>query len=589
MSPHAETHGRAPALPDDAAREAAARACDEGFAALEAGDPVIAELHADRALREVPDYFDALILLIQCRRLRNARGPEYEMLLRRILGQRPHPHAMLELAEILLTRRDRAECEHHARNAVALAPRNPQAHRIVGLIFLETMRAAAAEHHFRRIIELAGERPRAAAHLADSLKLQGRLDEAEDWFRKSVGLAPGDAEIWIKRCRLAEVRGDLPHAWALLEEAVGAGGETTRTRITRAALLGREGKPAEAEAELTRDIEGAENPDPGALLERGRHREALNRFDGAWADFTEAKRHYREQGFVYDEQTARAAVQSLKQIFTRQRVALWPRAEKPDRDPRPLFVLGYPRSGTTLTEQILAGHPAIRAGDELPFLQFTAQVSQRWIGSRFEYPFCLGELCAGDQRFLPNQLRDCYLGWAEQTGLRETGRTFFTDKMPLNELHLGLLYLLFPHSPLILIRRHPLDVLCSNFGRYIAHGFNQAFAVDSIARHYLLMDELLRHYREQLDLNLHEIRYEDLVTKPEDEVRRMLDFAGLEFDSRCLALQENPRVARTLSYAQVAEGLSDKTVRHYRHFRKHLDSAAAILRPVLDRLGYEAD
>ena len=498
----------------------------------------------------------------------------------------PEHGSVLELAEILFRRGEWAECERYARNAVAMAPHNPLAHRIMGLVFLQTMRAAAAEHHFRRVIELAGERPRAVANLADSLKLQGRLDEAELWYRKATALDPANAEVWLRWCRLAEARGELAHAWQLLEHAVSAGAETTNTRRARAVLLDRDGKPADAEAELTRDIEASEIPDPGALLERGRYRKALGRFDEAWEDFSEAKRRYREDGLTYDAQTAQAAVQGLKEFFVRERVALLPRAEKAGAVPQPLFILGYPRSGTTLTEQILSGHPAIRAGDELPFLQLIAHISPRWIGSRFDYPICLAELAVGDQCFLPNQLRDCYLGWAEQTGLLRDGCHFFTDKMPLNEIHLGLLSIVFPHSPLILVRRHPLDVVCSNFGKYITYGFNQAFAVEDIARHYLLMDELVRHYREQLALNLIEVRYEDLILNPDGEVRRMLDFIGLEFDSRCLALQENPRVPRTLSHAQVAEGLSDRFVYRYRNYRRYLDGAVEILRPVLERLGY---
>ena len=573
----------------DERRAAAELACAQGAAALEAGDPVIAELHAERALRELPDHSDALLLLWQCRRRRNARGVQHEELLRKIVQQRPHTQATLELAEILFEKGAWSECERYARNAVTLAPRNPQAHRIMGLVFLETMRPWAAEHHFRRIIDLAGERPRAAAHLADCFKLQGRLDDAEIWFAKATTLDPGDARVWLRWCRLAEARGNLALAQRLLEEAIRAGGETTATRMARAVLLERQGKLAEAEADLSLEIETSDAPDPGALLERGRYRKLQQRFDAAWSDFSEAKRRLREEGLIYDEQAAHSAVESLKQIFTRDRIARLPRATEAERGPHPLFILGYPRSGTTLTEQIISGHPAVRAGDELPFLQQTAHISARWIRSRFDYPACLAELCAADQRFIPGQLRDCYLGWAEQAGLLNDNCRFFTDKMPLNEMHLGLLYLIFPRSPLILVRRHPLDVVCSNFEKHITHGFNQAFAVDSIARHYLLVDGLVVHYREQLDLNLIELRYEDLIAAPEDEVRRMLDFIGLEFDPNCLDLQGNPRLARTPSYLQVSENMSDRSIGHYRHYREHLDAATAILRPVIERLGYDVD
>ncbi|HEY3639317.1 MAG TPA: sulfotransferase [Rhizomicrobium sp.] len=503
--------------------------------------------------------------------------------------ERPDLRTALEQAETLLAKGDWVGCEPFARTALAIAPRNPHAHRVMGLVFLGTMRAASAEYHFRRIIEFAGERPRAVVLLAGALKQQGRLDEAEEWFAKAATLDPSNAGIWIDWCRLAEARGDFSRAWNLLDEAHRAEGETTRIRMTRAVLFGREGKHAEAERELTTATEMPEGPKPAALLERGRHREALKRYNEAWADFSEAKRGYRKEGFVYDEAAAHAAVQSLKQVFPRERMAMLPRANKRADVPQPLFILGFPRSGTSLLEQMLAAHPAIRAGDELPFLQLTANLTSRWIGSRFGYPSCLAELSAGDQLSLPNHLRDCYLGWAEQWDLLGGTHRFFTDKMPLNEMHLGLLHLIFPHSPLIFIRRHPLDIVCSNFRKYITYGFNQAFAIESSAQHYLLMDGLLAHYREQLDLNLLEIRYENLVADPEAEARRVFDFVGLEFDARCLVIGGNSHVSRTPSYAQVAQGLSNNFVCHYRHYRKHLNVAAEILRPVLDRLGYSAD
>ena len=161
--------------------------------------------------------------------------------------------------------------------------------------------------------------------------------------------------------------------------------------------------------------------------------------------------------------------------------------------------------------------------------------------------------------------------------------------MPLNETHIGLIHILFPHAPIIHVRRHPLDILTSNFSNFLTHGFNQSFDVKTIAQHYVLIDGLVESYKEQLDLNYLEIRYEDLVADQEKHVRTMLDFVGVEFDPRCLSFHENQRYARTASYAQVTQKLYDKSMYRYRHYRKHLDQAVAILRPTLARLGYSSE
>ena len=156
-------------------------------------------------------------------------------------------------------------------------------------------------------------------------------------------------------------------------------------------------------------------------------------------------------------------------------------------------------------------------------------------------------------------------------------------------MHLGLIHILFPHAPIIHVRRHPLDVLASNFSNFLTHGFNQSFDVKTIAQHYVLVDELVEHYRRELDIKYLEVRYEHIVENQEKHVRRLLDFIGLEFDSRCLSFEQNQRYARTASYAQVTQKLYDRSVFRFRHYRKHLDQAVAILRPTLARLGYSAE
>jgi hypothetical protein len=225
----------------------------------------------------------------------------------------------------------------------------------------------------------------------------------------------------------------------------------------------------------------------------------------------------------------------------------------------------------------------------LVFINDLARSAPRWLGSTLAYPEALADLWMGDNQLVLDQFRDHYLARAEQLGIFEPGARFFTDKMPLNEAHLGLIHLIFPHSPIIHVRRHPLDILVSNFSNFLTHGFNQAFDVTTIAKHFALTDGLVQHYRDQIDLRYLELRYEDLVQDQETHVRHMLDFCGLEFDPRMLSFHENQRYARTASYAQVTEKLYDSSVYRHRHYRKHLDEAVQILKPAIERLGYPAE
>ncbi|MGD0142324.1 MAG: sulfotransferase [Rhizomicrobium sp.] len=573
------------------ALKAAGALVEEGRLALANGDITVAELRAMQALQQSPKYLDALLLLHGCRQKTNPSGPGYENLLRRIIRQNPNIlQPTTELAFLLFARGERVECEQYARNALRLAPRHPRAHGVMGLILMETNRPAAGEFHFRRVIEIEGEHTHVAVHLANCLKAQGKLDEAETWFRKASELDPTNVQAWIDWCRLEEGRRDIPRAWELLHKAEKASDGGTDLRLTRAILYGREKKDAEAIAELSLSQAEGTPLTAMALLERGRLYDRMDRFGDAWADFTDGKRLCREvQGRRYAEAHAADLVARLKQFFTRARMSLIPRAARDETAPQPIFIVGYPRSGTTMVEQTLSAHPLVSAGDELAFIDELTRMAPRWLGSPHPYPACLADLWMGDNRLAPDRFRDYYLRGAQQLGIWEPGIRYFTDKMPLNETHLGFIHILFPKSPIIHLRRHPLDILLSNYANFLTHGYHQAFDVTTCATHYALIDGLVEHYKHELDLNYLEIRYENLVADQERQVRRLLDFIGLDFDPRCVAFHENQRTARTASYAQVSEKLYDRSVYRYKHYRNYLGDAVTILKPSLDRMGYSVD
>ena len=326
------------------------------------------------------------------------------------------------------------------------------------------------------------------------------------------------------------------------------------------------------------------------LLEKGRLLDRIGRYDEAFAAFAEGKRLCREvTGLNYMEEQAQQQAARLKGFFTETRLAILPRARPRDDTAQPIFILGFPRSGTTLVEQTLSAHPRICAGDELPFVNEITDAMMRVLNSPLSYPEALAELWMGDRRHGLDELRDYYLERVRQLGIVEEGARWFTDKMPLNETHLGLIALMFPRSPMIHVLRHPLDVVLSTFSNHLTHGFYCSYALETAARHYALTMELVEHYRAQMTLHYLPIRYEDIVDDQEAAVRRMLDFIGEPFDESCLAFHENRRYARTASYAQVTEQLYDRSRYRYRHYLKQLEPAIAILEPVINRLGYPLD
>ncbi len=542
-------------------------------------------------LELAPDRPGALSVLYDIRKAQgNARAAE--ALIRRIVALDPNNLvATNELALILLGKGSLAEAEHHARNAVRIAPENPQAHNLMGMIMTEANRPQIGEYHYRRVLELSGQRdPILLANLAWNLKNQGRMPEARVLYDESVAAAPDVRQTLLGFARLEEADRNFAAAAGILDKMDAKFPHDQNVRLTRAVLLGRMRRYDEAVALIDASADDEGRLGPNELLEKGRLLDQLGRHDDAWAAFAEGKRLGRElSGQKYLDDEARQQIDRLRSFFTSGRLRLMPRANVRSDVPQPIFILGFPRSGTTLVEQTLSAHPKIAAGDELPLIHEITAIMPRMLASPLGYPEALAELWMGDQREGLDNLRDYYLQKVRQMGVLRDGATRFTDKMPLNEMHLGLIALLFPEAPLIHVLRHPLDIMVSAFSNAFTHGFYCASDLETAATHYVRVMDLVQHYRGEMTLRYLPIRYEDIVADQQASVRAMLAFIGEPFDEACLTFHENRRYARTASYAQVAEPLYARSVYRHRHYRQHLEPVVPILRPVIERLGYTVD
>ncbi|ATY34223.1 tetratricopeptide repeat-containing sulfotransferase family protein [Sphingomonas psychrotolerans] len=494
-------------------------------------------------------------------------------------------------AGFFLQRNDMPHAHGHGRMLLRLAPEESVAHFLMGRIFLASGKAQAAEFHLQSAEHLAAPDKRNAPDLqaarAAALREQGRFAESRAIYERISGEGQLSLQILLDWASLEEAARDFTAAFALLDRAEAMHSGSPLVAVRRAGLHRRVHEPERALDAL--DKSASEEEQAGTLLSKGQILDSLGRYDEAFACFDACKARIRKGGGRYLAEEANKLVEGLKDFFTEGRTRLLPRAAVREASPQPIFILGFPRSGTTLVEQTLNSHPNISAGDELPIVNSIAQRAQLLLGSPGAYPVALSELWLGDRRGHIDTLRDLYLNEAHEMGAVAPGKSWFTDKMPLNETHLGLISLLFPKSPIIHLVRHPLDVVLSVFSNALTHGFYCASALESAATHYALIADLIAHYRSVMPLQYHAVRYEDLVTDQEREVRAMLDFIGEPFDPAVLAFHENARHARTASYAQVTEKLYTRSRFRYRNYLRHLEPVIPILEPAIERLGYSIE
>jgi Tfp pilus assembly protein PilF len=579
-------------LPPPGAAQPLAELVGKARVAQQQGDIATAESVILQVLELTPAHPPALRLLYEIRKQTLPRAAE--ALLRRLVAIDPNDFSLTnELTLLLLNMGKNAEAEIHARNAVRIAPEHAQAHHLMGMVMTASNRPQFGEYHYRRALELAaGRETILLANFAWNQKNQGKMETGRRLYEEALAKEPGNLQTLLGWAQLEEADRNFARAGELLGQALEVAPQHPSVLLSRAILHGRTRSYDQALAVLD-DIahqrkDGALTP--GELLEKGRLLDQLGQYDEAFAAYLEGKRLLRQySGQEYLADHANQLVGRLKGFFTKGRINITPRSSRNPSGPQPIFILGFPRSGTTLIEQTLTAHPLISAGDELPFINEIAGIMPRMLASPLAYPEALTELWMADQCSGLDNLRDYYLQRAAQFGVVDPSKPWFTDKMPLNETHLGLISLLFPESPLVHVVRHPLDVIVSVFSNILTHGFFCAYALESAARHFVLISELIDHYRAELPLNYLPIRYEHVVDHQEISVREVLDFVGVPFDEGCLHFEKNRRYARTASYAQVTEKLYDRSRYRYRHYLRHLEPIIPILEPIIYKLGYSIE
>lgn len=379
-----------------------------------------------------------------------------------------------------------------------------------------------------------------------ALKTIGRREECIAAYRHAVALAPSLGEAWWSLANLKTFR-FTDEDLSRMEAALAQDGLSADDRMHLHFALGR-----------GREIEG--------------------RAQDAFAHYARAN-EMRRESLPYDADATTMHVDALRRHVDRATLAR--RQGRGDPSPDPIFIVGLPRSGSTLLEQILASHPDVEGTMELADITtMAAEIEARTDGSGEAYVRALLALDA-------DALAELGRRYLDGTRVhRRRGAPRFIDKMPNNWMHVLLIHLILPNARIVDARRHPLDCGVSCFVQHFARGQPFAYGLTDIGRYYADYVRLMDHVDEVLPGRVRRVFHERLVADPEQEIRALLEACGLPFDPACLEFHRNPRPVRTASADQVRQPISSDGIGRWRMFEPWLEPLRASLGEALS--GYPA-
>jgi hypothetical protein len=332
---------------------------------------------------------------------------------------------------------------------------------------------------------------------------------------------------------------------------------------------------------MQRQLEAATAPEARAqfCFALAKAQEDRGDYPRAFALFEEGNRTRRALEH-YDPVQTETINERIRAVFDRG--FLERHAGAGDPDPSPIFVVGLPRSGSTLIEQILSSHSQVDGTHELPEVGRLIQQLGRGRKDRHAYPETLRDLDAAGWRALG---RD----YIERTRQYRRGAPRFIDKNPNNFPSIGLIALALPNARIVNARRHPLDTCLSCYKQLFARGQPFTYDLVELGEYYLEYDRMLRHWHAAQPGRVLDVQYEDVVADLEGQARRMLDFCGISWDPACLRFHETERAIRTASSEQVRRPIYDSSIGIWRRYERELAPLVEVLRPVLPAFGRDAE
>jgi tetratricopeptide (TPR) repeat protein len=576
-------------------------------------EPAAAADRARQVLAAAPGLPDAYRLLGAALRRLGDDSAANEAELAAISASSGDP-ALRRAADALLAD-DLATAEGVLRQVLRQRPDDVAAIRMLGEVAARAGLPAEAERVFRQALELAPGFEFARLHLAMALNQQSRFGEALAELDRLSPELQDYAQVRSLRSTILSRTGGYDEAYAIHRRALADQPDDQEQLMSLAYLLHTVGQQDEAVATYRRVLElnpGAaeawwrlsnlktftfSDADVGAIrsaledrflapLDRlylhfalGKALEDRNEDEAAFREYEQASA-IRAAELQHQPLSVTNFVDEAERLFTREFLAAHSGSGFPARDP--IFIVGLPRAGSTLVEQILASHPEVEGTAELSDIitlvrSLESDERRAAEGAWQRYPGVLAELSVAEL----SRLGELYL---ERTRVqRKTNLPRFTDKMTINWAHVGFIRLILPNAKIVDVRRHPLAAGWSNFRHHFARGQEFSYDLGHIGAYYRDYVRLMRHFDEVAPGAVHRVIHEKLVADPEGEIRRLLDYLELPFDKACLDFHKTKRAVRTPSAEQVRRPISADSAEQWRRFEQWLGPLKTALGPALER------
>ncbi len=416
---------------------------------------------------------------------------------------------------------------------------------------------------YRAALKIKPDHIPALRSLGRALALNSRLDEALACYETALQANPESAEFQGRKAKIYELRGDKKSAYALLEPLIKHHADEPQVALAFATVchLGDHCDEAISAIEnILRQDRGQFDPEQQPELHF-----AVARLYDQKGKFDLAFKHYRAANELrvrpFDIEHHTRYIDRIINTFTAGALKQSPKTTIPTR--RAVFIVGMPRSGTSLVEQILASHPDVAGGGELDTVKklLATLPSDRQTGIRYPENFAA---------LTPDACHRAAQTYLDELAKISTKARYVTDKMPQNFLHLGLISRLFPDAHIIHCQRHPVDTCLSCYFQDFSEQQGFSFRLETLAPYYRQYQRLMAHWQQVLDMPVFNISYEALIENPQQLTRQLLEYLELEWNDACLASHKNKRLVNTASYDQVRHPIYKRSAGRWKNYKKHI-------------------
>lgn len=505
------------------------------------------------------------------------RLADAEPLLRARLRDDPTDVAAIRLMAELAARVGRTkDSETLLRRALELAPSFGAARSNLATVLYKQNRFEEALGELNNLLDDDDENPQHRNLKAAALGRVGGYDDALDLYRELTISFPDHAKLWMSYGHLLKTVGQQSESIAAYRRSLEIQPGLGEVYWSLANL-----KTVRFSDEDIAVMEAALVDDKLSHEDRFHLHFALGKAYEDTQDAARAFGHYRDGNAMrseelrHDPDAIGANVDAMRAAFTPSFLASHAGQGNAAHDP--IFILGMPRAGSTLIEQILSSHSMVEGTMELPDIPALAGQAGRDFGGGPN-----GWIKAV-QQMPPVRFAELGAEFLDRTQIqRKTGKAFFIDKLPNNWIYLGFIHLILPNAKIIDARRHPLDCCFSNFRQHFARGQSFSYSLDHMGQYYANYVRAMAHFDFVLPGRIHRVIHEQLLDNPKAEIRALLEYLDLPFEEACLRFHENKRAVRTASSEQVRRPINRDGIDQWRPYEQYLDPLKAALGPVLD-------